>query len=213
MKKGQFMLIAVILVAISFSIIFTYVRSADTSAVIFFEPNSRADFINLQNSVTTRNSWLDSYWFDLNWQNRSTFLISGSGVIQVDPQIPAGKDCFNEVRVADSGNNEIPSDVTAMTAPCNVEFAASSGTYQIYWNNPSATAPLYRGPPVPLVAPTGALIRKEGTPTNLLCPHIINAYKGLADINCAVQNIYSNNQINYSVQFRSLDVSFEGSLN
>jgi len=210
MKKGQFMLIAVILVAISFSIIFTYVRSADTSAVIFFEPNSRADFINLQNSVTTRNSWLDSYWFDLNWQNRSTISV-GAGLVQVDPQIPAGYDCFKEVRVTDSNNNEIPSDVTN-TTPCNVEFGASAGTYQVYWNNPSAIAPFYRGV-VPLVAPTGALIRKEGAPTNLLCPHLINAYKGLADINCAVQNIYSNNQINYSVNFQSLDVSFEGFLN
>jgi hypothetical protein len=210
MKKGQFMLIAVILVAISFSIIFTYVRSADTSAVIFFEPNSRADFINLQNSVTTRNSWLDSYWFDLNWQNRSTISV-GAGLVQVDPQITANYDCFNETRVIDNNLNEIPSNVTANNAPCDVVFNSVGGTYDIYWDNPSATAPSYRN--IGTGTPAGTLIRKEGTPTNLLCPQLISAYKNIADISCSVQNIYSNNQINYSIQFQSLDVSFEGFLN
>ncbi|MEM4247739.1 MAG: hypothetical protein QXH80_00570, partial [Candidatus Nanoarchaeia archaeon] len=174
-------------------------------------PNSRYDFINLQNSITARNAWLDSYWFDLNWQNRSTILISGTlPNAQVNPQITAGYDCFNEVRVTDSNNNEIPSNVTAMNAPCDVVFPASAGTYYVYWNNPFATAPPYRA--LGLGVPTGSLIRTEGAPTNMLCPHLIDAYKNIADISCSVQNIYSSNQINYSVSFHSTDFSFDGFL-
>ena len=210
-KKAQFMLVATILITISLFIIYTYIRSADTSSIIFFEPTSKEQFVNLHTSITDRNAWLSNYWWNLNWQNRSTFLVSGSGLVQVDPQITTGDDCFNQVRVTDSNNNEIPSSVTATNAPCNVEFTASTGTYQVYWNNPLATAPLYRA-----IVPVGAPIpptRKESAPTQLFCPHIVDLYKKAGvDINCSVQNIFSNNQVNYSIQFQSLDISFDGFL-
>ena len=210
-KKAQFMLVATILITISLFIIYTYIRSADTSSIIFFEPTSKEQFVNLHTSIAGRNAWLGNYWWDLNWQNRSTISISGTftNPVQVDPQITAGYDCLNEVRVADSANNEIPSSVTAATAPCDVVFNAAAGIYNIYWNNPSATVPGALG----AGTPAGTLIRKEGAPTQLFCPHLVDMYKKAGvDINCSVQNIFSNNQVNYSIRFQSLDINFDGFL-
>jgi len=212
-KKAQFMLVATILITISLFIIYTYIRSADTSSIIFFEPTSKEQFVNLHTSIADRNAWLSNYWWDLNWQNRSTISVSGTIVnpVQVDPQSPITiTDCFNQIRVTDSNNVEIPSSVTAVL-PCEVVFNAAAGIYNIYWNNPSATAPGYRA--LGVGTPAGTLIRKEGAPTQLFCPHIAEMYKKAGvDINCSVQNIFSNNQVNYSIKFQSLDVSFDGFL-
>jgi hypothetical protein len=209
-KKAQFMLVATILITISLFIIYTYIRSADTSSIIFFEPTSKEQFVNLHTSIAGRNAWLGNYWWDLNWQNRSTISISGTIVnpVKVDPLIPASYDC-NQVRVVDSNNIEVPSSITVAIAPCYAVFNASAGIYNVYWNNPSATAPKTIG----AGTLTGNLIRKEGAPTQLFCPHLVDMYKKAGvDINCSVQNIFSNNQVNYSIRFQSLDINFDGFL-
>jgi len=213
-KRAQFMLVAVVLIAISIFMVFTYIRSADTSGIIFFEPDSRGEFTGLQNSIHTRNAWLSDYWFNLDWENRSTIEISGPIVnpVEVDPSIPPGSDCFDKVRVTDSSQTEISSDVTAPVAPCDVVFSASPGTYYVYWNNPAAIAPGYRGisagNPV-----TYLLISQDTNPSQLFCPHISKVYqKAGIDLNCAIQNFFSSNQINYAIEFHSLDLNFEGFL-
>ena len=209
-KKAQFMLVATILITISLFIIYTYIRSADTSSIIFFEPTSKEQFVNLHTSIADRNAWLSNYWWNLNWQNRSTISISGTIVnpVQVDPLIPVGYDC-NQVRVVDSNNIEVPSSITVATAPCYAVFNAAAGIYNVYWNNPSAIAPKTIG----AGTLTGNLIREESAPTQLFCPHITDMYKKAGvDINCSVQNIFSNNQVNYSINFQSLDISFDGFL-
>jgi len=213
-KRAQFMVITIVLIGISFFTIFLLIHTIDRSSVAMFE-EKEASFENVQNSILQRNDWIRTYWWDLNWENRTVMLVPTTLTAQVNPQIPPGFDCNKEVRVINSAGAEVPSNVNSVPSPCQVIFSApATDTYSIYWNNPSATVPAYRGSVPPAGTPTGSMVKQESSPKSKFCPHAqaISSASG-EKLDCAVQGIIGSTKVNYSINYKSLEVSYQGNLN
>lgn len=215
-KKAQFMIVTIVLVSITFFVMFALIRSIDRSSIVFFTRDSPEDFENLQNAIAKRNSWTGSYWGDLNWEERAVIEVTGSIVnpVQVNPGILPGFNCNNEVRVLNSAGIEIASNVNLIASPCEVIFEATTpGRYDIYWNNPSATPPLYRSSLPPFGNPPAfTIVRKETSPKSKFCPHLkqVNPISG-ANLNCEVASLIGNTKAKYNLDFNSLTFKFKGS--
>lgn len=218
-KKAQFMIITIVLIGITFFTMFLLVRTVDRSSVVMFE-QTQTGFENLRNSVIQRNTWMGSYWWNLNWENRSIIdIITGAtNPIMIDPEIPEGINCNNEVRVTTSDGTELESNVNSELAPCNVIFNAptpGTGIFYVYWNNPSATPPAYRGE-LPEVGnpPSAYTVLKEVSPKSNLCPHLVNiSIVSERKLSCNITNIFSNTKVNYTVGYTTPGFSFSGFLN
>ena len=216
MERGQFYLIsmtfaAITLTAMLFFIVFT--ESGPASA----QPSVPNDFENILNAAQQRAAWVSNYWFNLNWSTKTIVTITAgiANPVQIDADITSG-DCYNTVRVfnkTSSGFNEVPSNVSAGTAPCDVVFNAAVGTYEVYWN---AT-------PTPASPPTGRLtVASTGTaptftatverePVESICSHISNILaKKNIDLSCS--GAEKENAFNYTVNFTSTDFNFDGTL-
>lgn len=214
-SRAQFMVVTIVLIGISFFAMFLLVRTIDRSSVVMFEER-QASFENLQNSIEQRNIWIGSYWGNLSWENRTVVNITGgiANPVIINPGIPSGTDCKKEVRVISSSGTEIDSNVSTENSPCDVIFSAAVGAYSIYWNNPSAIAPAYRSTVSDTgTSPTYSTIRTEASPKYKLCRHLQDISMASGEkLDCAVQNIYSNTKINYTIEYKSFDFSFRGFL-
>ncbi len=56
-KKSQFFMVAIMLLALSMFVLFSFFRTTDTAAVTLFTKSSYLDFKNIQNSIQDRNTW------------------------------------------------------------------------------------------------------------------------------------------------------------
>lgn len=218
-KKGQFMIITIVLVGLAFFSMYLMVRTVDRSSVVMFEQSELSGFESLHDAIVMRNAWVQSYWWDLNWDNRAEINVTSAdttgNILMVDPNIPSGTNCNNEVRVTDAGGVELKSNINLINSPCNVVFLAPSktGTYYIYWNNPAATEPSYR---VEIAAagevPSIYTVSKETSPKLKFCPHAAEIASASEKLDCEVQSLIGNNKINYKIDYSTPDASFSGYL-
>ena len=206
MNKGQFMIVSIVLISIFFFLIMILINTIDKSSVVLFAKDSPEDFENIKNAISQRNNWVGSYWWNLSWENRTLISITVAPLLNI-----ARVD--REVRVINSAGIELDSNVTSENSPCETLFSSAIvGNYSIYWNNPSATTPSYRGNVVSGNAPTYSTIRQETSPKFRFCRHLQSIVPSSGvKIGCAVQD-FTNTRINYTVNYASLDFMFSGIL-
>ncbi|MFH0868824.1 MAG: hypothetical protein V1839_01205 [archaeon] len=217
-SRGQFMIVTIVLIGLAFFTMFLLVRTADRNAVVMFEqPEAAANFENLQNAIIHRNSWMQDYWWNLNWENRAAINITegAENPVMVNAGIPGGTNCNGEVRVVNSTGAELKSNVNSEQSPCNVIFTAdTTGIYYVYWNNPEAVAPSYR---VEVQSegnvPARYNILGEVSPKSKFCPNFENiSLAAEAQLDCGIQSIINNKKVNYKIDYASTDFSFSGYL-
>jgi|GEM_PF-3814548 len=218
MDKGQFYLIAMTFAAITLTAALFFIVFTETSAVA--EPAVPDEFENLLNAAQQRNDWVEDYWFNLNWSTRRNVNIVGgiSNPVRIGAAT-AGFDCRFSVRVfnrtATGAFNEVPSNVSSATGPCDAIFNGTVGFYEIYWN---AT-------PTPTVEPAGRdlygatagltptfFATTELAPSEGLCSHMSGA---LAKVNIDLSSCSGTgreNSFNYTVNFTTTDFNFDGAL-
>jgi hypothetical protein len=212
MKRGQFFLIALLLLALAMFVMFSFFRTTDTAAVTMFKKSSFIDIKNIQNAISDKNTWLnESDWWNASWAYRIEVRNTDAQTpAEINISIPAGhiSDCDKEIRVVNA-SGLVESNVSSVAPPCNITFNTCAGCdYFIYYGNPDAVAPTRT------VANSGTLIYPtiitEGVGD--LCEHFEYIYpiQGI-DIECDVINSYNNGQkANYSINFTSTDLQFKG---
>ncbi len=226
MKRGQFWLMAIVLVYLAIVTMFFYVRSADRSSINLFEPNLDLEFQNLVNAINVRNNWLKSTgndWYDLAWQYRRKIEITQNGTpAEIPTGIEAGKvgNCIADFRVVNLTNSEIQANVSATTAPgCNITIGVSTTpfTFYVYYGNPSASTPSYRqGTAQQGTEVTATLGSEMEVPTRGLCTHLNSIYPRLGmQLNCSLANVTCpapRTQANISIQLQSTGFKFNGTI-
>lgn len=212
MKRGQFFLIALLLLALSMFVLFSFFRTTDTASVTMFKKSSFIDIKNIQNAIGEKNTWMnESAWWNASWAYRKSIVgTSKQALAEVNISIPSDhiSNCDKEIRVVNA-SGIVDSNVSSSTYPCNITFqTCSSCNYFIYYGNPDAVAPTRT------VANSGTLIYPtiitEGVGD--LCEHFEYIYpiQGI-ELECNVVNSYNNGQkANYSINFTSTDLQFEG---
>ncbi|MEM2874299.1 MAG: hypothetical protein QW063_02550 [Candidatus Nanoarchaeia archaeon] len=208
MSKGQFYVIVLVFISITIAALLMLVHFVEFSSLMLKEP--QVDFKNLQNAVKQRNIWLSENWFDLNWKTKTIVNITGdiTNPVEIDAGITAN---CNSVRVFNKTNSifiEIPSNVTSLTAPCNVTFDAAIGVYEIYWNGTNIGKEISQGNEN--IEYTKAI---EQVPPEGICSHFSMTLpkKGIL-FSCSAAIATNNNTYNYFVNFTSPDFSFKGNL-
>jgi hypothetical protein len=169
----------------------------------------QSDFENLHNAIIQRNSWLQTYWADLNWQTKTAINVTGSPPNPVEIDAGIVGDCINTVRVFQKTGSlfvEIPSKVTQPASPCNVVFNAGTGAYEIYWNS-TTTIPLKQiGGGV--LYPCSKTI--EQVPQNI-CNNLGSSLtKNGVLLQCSA--VAETNIYNYSINYTSPVFSFIGNI-
>ncbi|MCX6775072.1 MAG: hypothetical protein NTY99_03215 [DPANN group archaeon] len=210
MKRGQFYIITLVFVAASLIILLMFTQFAEFGPLSVKNP--KLGFENVQNSISQRNAWLATYWLDLRWQTKTVVTITGTPTNPVQINANIIGDCINTVRVGSkSGSqlNEIPSQVTAAVAPCDVVFSTIPGinTYEIYWNS-TATVPTKTigiGTP-PSYTKTLAQVPQEG-----ICSYYSSTLPK-KDVLFQCSATPGTNTYNYSINYRSTDFTFSGNL-
>jgi hypothetical protein len=210
MKRGQFYIITLVFVAASLIILLMFTQFAEFGPLSVKNP--KHGFENVQNSISQRNTWLATYWLDLRWQTKTVVMITGTPTNPVQINADIVGDCANTVRVASkSGSqlNEIPSQVNATAAPCDVVFNTVSGinTYEIYWNS-TATIPAKTigAGTVPSYTKTIEQVPQEG-----ICSHFSSTLPK-KDVLFQCSATPGTNAYNYSINYRSTDFTFSGNL-
>ncbi len=217
-RKGQFFLVALLLLALSMFILFSFFRTTDTASVTLFTKSSFIEFKNIQNAITEKNKWLDDNdWWNASWMYRMHMSgVSAASPAVIDIPFPSGHiDYCNETRIINYTGNGQPVlyNVSAQTPPCS---------FYIYTNNRFSLFYIYYGnikeikPPL-LTDKTGAVMVPTFGKEEIsnLCEHLEYVYpiQGI-HLECNISNAFSNNQkINYSVNFTSLNLQFKGYIN
>jgi len=215
------MVVTIVLIGIAFFSMYLLVRTVDRNSAMMFEQPDTTNFENLHDAVIQRNAWIQSYWWNLNWENRAVVNVTSADTLgdalMVNPNIQSGIDCRKEIRVIDSAGAELKSNANSEQSPCSVVFIAPSktGAYYIYWNNPAATEPSYRAEVAAAgEVPSAYTISAETSPAPKFCPHaedIVPASAG-GKLDCSIQNLIGNNKINYAIDYQTLGFSFSGYL-
>jgi hypothetical protein len=214
-SKGQFYLITSIFVFISLAVIFTFALFINFG--IFSLPTQNMDFTNLQNAIRQQNNWLQENWYNVNWKNRLLVNITGGALTPatITNVGDSSINCTKEIKVLNrsaSGNFLLVyAEVNASNAngagPCNVMFNASLGLYQIYYNNSAANENNPSGIPNEITSYSEDL---QKVPQNV-CAYFsqILPKKNIA-FNCSATA--SNNFYNYSIDFKTTEFTYSGSL-
>jgi hypothetical protein len=214
--KGQFYIIASIFVLMALSALFAFTLFVDFGASTL--PTQSTDFDNLQNSIQQQNNWLQTYWYNLAFLNRTTIKITGTPTnpIEVDASITSG---CTIVLILDSSGSQVPSNVSSMSGPCTIIFNATIGeTYQIYWpcSSPgycSLVHPLRDS--VPGAGNTTVIWTKivENRPANV-CGQINDLLRRKnVNANCSLNPLFSSGKAySYIVHFTATDFKYDGSM-
>ena len=207
-NKGQFYLITLVFVATSLFLVLMFTHFVEFGSLTLTKPE--ADFNNLQNAVTQRNSWLPTYWFDLRWRTKTIISITGNVTNPVEVNANIVGDCDNTVRVFTKSGlqfTEIASNVTNASSPCNVVFNAAPGVYEIYWNSTTSIPNKNIGSGnTPTYTKTVQQMPQEG-----VCSHLSNILaKKSVLLQCSASA--GTNTYNYSINYTSPDFVFSGTL-
>jgi hypothetical protein len=141
MKKGQFFLIALLLLALSMFVLFSFFRTTDTSSVTLFTKSNFIELKNIQNAIVEKNTWLeDTDWWNASWAYRIEVRNTDQQALaEVNVSIPSDhiSDCDKEIRVVNA-SGLVESNVSSISPPCNITFMTCAGcNYFIYYGNPS----------------------------------------------------------------------------
>lgn len=215
MKKAQFFIVALVLLAFSFFAVFGYLRSIDSSSVALFEHSSSFDLRNIHHAVDERNDWLEtsasSAWWNLNWAHRKDVTINnlGTNPAEIDMKIASGRisSCVNELVVVNSTGGTESVSVTQGNQPCNLSFDAKNGeTYYIYYGNLNAA----QNNPTPASGNIDSTYTLGAEQDSQVCTHLEYIYQLEGKfLQCAAANV-NNNRINYSINFSAPDLEFKG---
>jgi len=203
--KGQFYIITLVFVAASLIILLMFTQFAEFGPLSVKNP--KLGFENVQNSISQRNTWLTTYWFDLDWKTKTTIEISGGYInpVEVDADITTGCDSVRVFQKSSNSLTEIASNVTAIG--CNVTFnAPSAGIYDIFWNGTNMGKSNSDGNEITPVSKTVVQVPQEG-----VCNHFSSTLPK-KDVLFQCSATPGTNTYNYSINYRSTDFTFSGNL-
>ncbi len=224
-KKGQIFLITILVIALSFITIYSYIKPI---CFISVEDHytSTQELENAITSIKERNLWLDEYWWNFSWDYRTQANITKTnGIInpiEIQVTLPAAhiSNCTKEIRITDLNNTEINSNISYDNPPtCNISFQASFtgnlSQYYIYYGYASATVPAYRTSGLGNSENiTTSYLAEEDFPNNL-CSHLTDFYnKRFIKIICnnTIIEQDSKQYLNYSLYLKSQEIEFNGSI-
>ena len=211
MKRGQFFLIALLLLALSMFVLFSFFRTTDTASVTLFRKSSFIELKNIQSSIMRKNDWLADNWWNTSWAYRKRAINTNQQALaEINISIPSNhiSNCDNEIRVVNS-SGLVDSNVSSINPPCNITFETCSNCdYEIYYGNPNAVAPARTADNSGnVISPT---ISKEEVSN--LCEHFEYIYpiQGI-DLECDIESVFASyKRAKYSINFTSTDLKFEG---
>ncbi len=215
MKKGQFFIIGVILLAVSISVLVYNFMTVEKASIYLFEAGTDHDFRNIVTSITEKNDQIEGDgWWNTSWKIRKLVSISAvaGNPTEINLSISSADiaSCEKEIRVINS-TGEIDSDVTADTG-CNVTFTIATGNYYMYYNNSAASKPAYRNTVSGNEGATYSVAGREYI--GELCTHLETIYlqKGIY-LNCTESETGDWSRLNYTIDFKSKEFEFYGYIN
>ena len=223
-KRGQFFIAALVVLAISMFLIFSYVQTTTSIESRSSHKSGSDEFLNLLNVIEERNEKNAENWYDVNWQYRKKYVsgpISGPTCIE-DPNLrwvsfnsnghDDQSDCTKELVATKIGapstpitiELDAPGDCTNVGLPC---LDVDNTVFYIYYGHPTTNqgnSITSAGQPI---TPT---VTEEQAYVN--CTQIANEYNDLGhSLSCNVTKM-SSQTATYSVSFYSNDFKFYGNV-
>jgi len=107
-NRGQFFIISIVLISISFLIISSYFLSIDESSVVLFTQSDDIDFHNIANAIDTANqcatSSCDPTWLNTGFLHRKYAVVSGEGYANFG-WVSDEEECANETIAYDNSTS------------------------------------------------------------------------------------------------------------